>query len=101
MNSADDPNKESPGALQGCVQLIVQTHQAQRLLRGRPRRADQAAIVGLMSFANRLRPIWQAALCDDPYADWALIRIESALAHAHDVLSEIGASIRGPNQPRC
>jgi integrating conjugative element protein (TIGR03761 family) len=79
-----DPNDDTarfpgPAALQGQAWLTLQTHHAQRLLRGRPAAAGKPAIIGLFGFAERLRGIWQGARQDDPYADWWLVKIEEAL----------------------
>ncbi len=71
-----------PGALQGEAWLTLQTRHAQRLVRGRPAAADKPAIIGLFGFADRLRGIWQGARQDDPYADWWLIKIHTALEAA-------------------
>jgi integrating conjugative element protein (TIGR03761 family) len=60
----------------------LQTHHAQRLIRGRAATADKSAIVGLFGFAERLRGIWQGARQDDPYADWWLVKMEDALVAA-------------------
>ena len=77
----------SPGALRGQVWLTVQTRQAQRLIHGRHGRADKAAIIGLVGFADRLRLIWQAARNDDPYADWWLIKVHEALERTRHLLN--------------
>ncbi len=69
-----------PGALQGEAWLTLQTRHAQQLVRGRPAAAGKPAIIGLFGFADRLRGIWQGARQDDPYADWWLIKIHTALA---------------------
>ena len=69
-----------PGALQGEAWLTLQTRHAQRLVRGRAAAPDKPAIIGLFGFADRLRGIWQGARQDDPYADWWLIQIHTALA---------------------
>jgi integrating conjugative element protein (TIGR03761 family) len=77
----DDDTARFPGpaALQGQAWLTLQTHHAQRLLRGRPAAAGKPAIIGLFGFSERLRGIWQGARQDDPYADWWLVKIEEAL----------------------
>jgi integrating conjugative element protein (TIGR03761 family) len=75
----DIARRSGPGALQGQAWLTLQTHHAQRLLRGRPAAAGKPAIIGLFGFAERLRGIWQGARQDDPYADWWLVKIEEAL----------------------
>ena len=62
--------------------MTLQTRQAQQLIRGRPGTPEKPAIVGLIGFADRLRLIWQAARQDDPYADWWLIKIHTALGAA-------------------
>ncbi|MCP3665642.1 MAG: TIGR03761 family integrating conjugative element protein [Gammaproteobacteria bacterium] len=78
----------SLGALRGQAWLTVQTRQAQQLIRGRNGTPDKPMIIGLVGFADRLRVIWQAARDDDPYADWWLIKVDEALDHARDVLSQ-------------
>jgi len=75
-----------PGALQGQAWLTLQTHHAQRLLRGRPAGAGKPAIIGLFGFADRLRTIWQGARLDDPYADWWLLKTHDALVAAERVM---------------
>jgi len=75
-----------PGALQGQAWLTLQTHHAQRLLRGRPAGAGKPAIIGLFGFADRLRTIWQGACLDDPYADWWLLKTHDALVTAERVM---------------
>ena len=71
-----------PGALRGGATLTLQTRQAQRLIRGRGAGAERPAIIGLFGFAHLLRPIWQGARMDDPYADWWMLKIDEALAAA-------------------
>jgi len=78
---------EKPGALRGEVWLTLQAIHAQRLFHGRVATTDKPSIVGLVGFADRLRVIWQGARGDDPYADWWLIKIHTAIEVA-------GVSIR-------
>ena len=80
-------------ALRGEVWLILQTYQAQQLLRGRARTKDRPVIIGLIGFADRLRVIWQAARSDDPYADWWLIQVHDALQVIDDVIEERQARV--------
>ena len=76
--------QREPGKLRGEVWLTVQTRIAQGFILGRAATDDKPAIPGLLGFADRLRVIWNAAGEDDPYADWWLIKVDEALAHARD-----------------
>lgn len=77
-----------PGALRGVVTLTLETHQAQRLVKGRPGNGDRPAIIGLLGFATLLRTIWHGVRADDPYADWWLVRVHDALETADQLLQE-------------
>ena len=66
--------------MQGEVWLVLQTWQAQSLVRGRPASSGKPAITGLTGFADRLKGLWQAVRMDDPWADWWLIQVEEAIA---------------------
>lgn len=68
-----------PGPLQHTVSLTTQSRYARRLVLGRAASAKQPAIMGLLAFADRLRVIWHASRADDPWADWWLIKIDSAI----------------------
>ena len=89
---ADTPGavKETttPGVLRGAVWLRLQTRQAERLIHGRSGNEGKPAIIGLAGFADRLKPIWQAAQDDDPYADWWLIRIHEALEQTQSLVRQ-------------
>ncbi len=50
-----------PGALRGLMPLDLETHQDQRMVKGRRGRADTPIIVGLIGFANLLPAIWHGA----------------------------------------
>jgi len=89
---ADAPEDERPGVLRGTVTLTLHTRQAERLVKGRAGTAETPAIVGLVSFANLLRPIWEGARADDPYADWWLLKVEDALARSERRLLEASRS---------
>jgi integrating conjugative element protein (TIGR03761 family) len=68
-----------PGDLQGTATLVIQTRQAQRLLRGRPGRRRQAGIPGLYPFSARMRTIWMAARQNDPDANGYLVQISKRI----------------------
>ena len=85
----DTPSSQdvvSPGALRGRTWLTLQTRVAARLVKGRPATAGKPPIIGLIGFANLLRPIWQGARGDDPYADWWLVKAEQALTMSGEAM---------------
>jgi integrating conjugative element protein (TIGR03761 family) len=62
----------------------IQTRQAQALVGGRPKQGSgKPEIHGLEAFARAAAKIHIAAAADDPYAAFALLQIEAALATAH------------------
>jgi integrating conjugative element protein (TIGR03761 family) len=75
-----------PGALRSQTSLEIQTRQAQRLVYGRRAEPGKPAIFGLLRFGTLLRPIWEAAAADDPWADWCLVQIEQELREAREAL---------------
>lgn len=77
---------DRPGVLRGGATLTLQTRQAQRLVKGRGYTAEKPAIIGLIGFANLLRPIWHGARADDPYADWWMLKVHAALELAEQAL---------------
>ncbi len=74
-----DGDKVQPGGLQGTATLVIQTRQAQRLLKGRPARSRQPGIPGLYPFSARMRAIWMAARRNDPDADGYLIQVSERI----------------------
>jgi hypothetical protein len=68
-----DRRHSGPGALRSQVELSIQTHQAQLLVRGRREQEGKPPIIGLLRFATKLGPIWAGAANDDPYTDWWLV----------------------------
>ena len=78
-----------PGALRSQTTLEVQTRQAQRLVYGRRSEVGKPAIVGLLRFGTMLRPIWDGAAADDPWADWSLVQIERDLTEAKEALAAL------------
>jgi integrating conjugative element protein (TIGR03761 family) len=81
-------SRRAPGVLRGKVWLTVQSQYASNLIRGRARTLDKAPIPGLLGFADQLRIIWAAALADDPFADWWLIKVDDALNGARSRLAQ-------------
>ena len=76
-----------PGALRGRAWLVLQTRQAERLVKGRHAGAEKPAIIGLLGFASLLRALWHGARVDDPYADWWLLQVDAALTLAAETLA--------------
>lgn len=80
-----------PGTLHNRASVMIQTFDAKRIVVGRRRSLDgKAHIVGLIDFGSRVRKVWDAAVKDDPYADWYLLRIEQAI---HSARSRIGKEL--------
>lgn len=80
-----------PGALRGGASMVIHTRQARSLVQGRRELNSGARIgrfAGLLDFGKQVRLVWNAVEMDDPWADWGLIKIASALARAR---SEIEA----------
>jgi integrating conjugative element protein (TIGR03761 family) len=75
-----------PGALRHEVRIRLHTRQAQALIEGRTFESGQRPIIGLQGFGRYITQIWRSAQYDDPYADWALLRIEEELARAHKLI---------------
>lgn len=65
-------------SLRSDVWLTLQTRYAQLLVRGRNAKG-KPPIIGLITFADRLRVIWHAAGANDPFADWWLIKVHDAI----------------------
>jgi len=80
-----------PGALRSQTSMEIQTRQAQRLVYGRRADGGKPAIFGLLRFGTMLRPIWEGAATDDPWADWCLVQIEHDLLEAREALEALMA----------
>jgi integrating conjugative element protein (TIGR03761 family) len=74
--------------------MEIQTRQAQRLVYGRRADGGKPAIFGLLRFGTMLRPIWEGAATDDPWADWCLVQIERDLLEAREALEALMAQIQ-------
>ena len=90
----------SPGTLRGDARLAIQTKQAQRLVHGRRHTNDTPGIIGLVQFGNLMRRIWTAAAADDPYADWALLRVHEALDAGRATIAALHAKVETLLQAR-
>jgi integrating conjugative element protein (TIGR03761 family) len=80
---------QEPGALRSQLWLTIQTREAKRLVTGRRAESGRAGIIGLTRFAALLRPLWNAARADDPYADWWLLQVDEALEQAHGTVQTL------------
>ena len=78
-----------PGTLRGDANLVIQTRQAQKLVYGRRKTEDKPHITGLVRFGMNMNRIWASAGKDDPYADWALLRIEETLNKARNTVNTV------------
>ncbi len=85
-----------PGVLRGSAWLTLQTRHAGRLVRGRARTAGKSPIVGLLGFADGLRIVGLGARSDDPYADWWLVKVDTALAEGGSALDSVRKSVDAP-----
>jgi len=94
------PASISPGTLRGDARLAIQTKQAQRLVHGRRHSNDTPGIIGLVQFGNLMRRIWTAAAADDPYADWALLRVHEALDAGRTIIAALNAKVETLLQAR-
>ena len=88
LGLALDTQGSRPGALQGRIILRVHSFEAERLVRGRRLSEKKPSIIGLLGFANLVHPIWRAAMANDPYADWWLLKVDEALGLALNALAE-------------
>ena len=82
-----------PGRLRGEANLVVQTRRAQQLVYGRRKTEEKEHITGLVRYGMNMKGIWNAASRDDPYADFALLRIENALTQARQTISALRKEI--------
>lgn len=80
---------QEPGALRSQLWLTIQTREAKRLVTGRRADSGRPGIIGLTRFAVLLRPLWNAARADDPYADWWLLQVDEALEQARATLKTL------------
>lgn len=89
-----------PGHLATDTRIRLHTRDARALVKGRPYVAPsgddpgQPAIIGLEGFGWRVARICQSAAADDPYADWALLRIEDALRRAGELIEPRAAALQ-------
>ena len=84
---------QTPGPLRGTVILMLQTAFAQRLVSGRTKAFARDGVLGLFGFAERVRTLWIAAAEADPYAEWWLLKIERAVAHAEVELQTLKSTV--------
>lgn len=88
-------NNKKPGVLRGSIEIELSTKEAVALFYGRQRSTQSNAIVGLSAFAQKVKYINNAAHNDDPYADYFLLVVESALKAAKTTLVAWQDSLTG------
>lgn len=79
-------NTKKPGVLRNSIELELSTKEAVALFYGRDRSTASNSIVGLNAFAQKVKYINNAAHNNDPYADYFLLEVESALKEAKSTL---------------
>ncbi len=85
MKTYQTNNITKPGKFNLQLSLTLHSSQAIKLVNGIETRRG---VMGLWAFAKACRNIWQAAKCDDPFADWQLLKIYSALKQAQCYLHQ-------------
>ncbi len=89
--------RTTPGRIVGGGQVILHTRQAHRLFYGR--RSDNAAgikpIIGLTRFADQVAHMHNAAVANDPFADWVLCLLDEQFEATNDQLHTRLAHFRG------
>lgn len=88
-------NNKKPGVLRGSIEIELSTKEAVALFYGRQRSTQSNAIVGLSAFAQKVKYINNASHNDDPYADYFLLLVESALKAAKTTLITWQDSLTG------
>ena len=86
--------RKGPGALRGEVSLTLDTRQAVNLFNGRPKVEDGPhPIPGLYRFARCLDQIAVGGGAEDPYADWAIMRIEKLMTACEQLFTDLEADV--------
>jgi integrating conjugative element protein (TIGR03761 family) len=94
--NADKPFQLRPGVLRNDSTLSIKTNLAQQVVFGRPASkspSGRSPVVGLLGFAGMLKPIYEAAGLDDPYADQRLLEIEAVIERSFQELGELRATV--------
>ncbi|MCM2329709.1 integrating conjugative element protein, PFL_4669 family [Geopseudomonas sagittaria] len=86
------------GSLRSSISLTLHTHHAARIWQGRPARDGVRPIMGMAGYISVTNQIKQAASCDDPYADWAMLQLEEKLLQAKAGMSELSQRLEQINQ---
>tara|TARA_R110002049_G_scaffold20717_6_gene75919 strand:- start:1672 stop:2532 length:861 start_codon:yes stop_codon:yes gene_type:complete len=93
---AGKPFASRPGPLRNDSSMSIKTGLAQQLVFGRSgskNSPDKRAVIGLVGFAKMLKPIYEAAELDDPYADKRLLDIEAFIECSFQDLRELRATV--------
>lgn len=68
--------------------IYLHTSTAKKLVHGRRPTERNPGIIGLFRYADMIRIIRDAAVADDPYADWWLIQVSERLEELHQDISQ-------------
>ncbi len=89
QTTTNTPIQTAPGPLKSETTLTLHTLYAWQLVHGRAGSADQPSIIGLLSFASMLKPIWHSARSEAPAAVKSLTNIDKELQIAQRRLRSI------------
>ena len=81
--------KHTLGALRSSISLTLHTFHAARIWRGRAASAGVRPIMGMAGYISTTNQLKLAAAADDPYADWAILKIEERIQQARAALAEL------------
>ena len=99
--TSGDSNLQKPGVLQGKVSLTLQTERAQQFVYGRRKAVDKSSIWGLLTFAEKIKPLWLASSQDDPYADWWLVKVDELMQDCKNSIHECATSLNTLLDTQC
>jgi integrating conjugative element protein (TIGR03761 family) len=92
MSKSD--NQTNPGELRGDNVITLHTHQGAALFAGRDKTKEKPAIYGVPRFAGSVTQAYFDAMADDPWADWILLKVDTAIDHARDRFEEIRKEVK-------
>lgn len=94
------PKSKRPGKLRGIINTKFHTGEAYALIDGRGPSNGKSVIIGLKGFARKSTLILDSSERGDPFADSALIQIESKLDEVEQQMRDRGAELRDLSEQR-